>query len=75
MHSKLLRVGLIVIFKRTRLDQEQRREIQQPPKGKIINDLRKEHEVERRELEENSLQERQIFQRQQKRERNAVGTR
>ena len=74
MHSKLLRVGLIVIFKRTRLDQEQRREIQQPPKGKIINDLRKEHEVERRELEENSLQERQIFQRQQKRERNAVGT-
>jgi len=74
MHSKLLRVGLIVIFKRTRLDQEQRREIQQPPKGKIINDLRKEHEVERRELEENSLQERQILQRQQKRERNAVGT-
>ena len=75
MHSKLLRVGLIVIFKRTRLDQEQRRAIQQPPKGKIITDLRKEHEVERRELEENSLQERQILQRQQKRERNAIGTR
>ena len=60
---------------RTRLEQDHRREIQQPPRGKSIADLREEQEAERRDLEENSQQERQLLQRRHERERNAIGAR
>ncbi len=58
---------------RTRLEQEHRREIQQPPQGKSVADLRREHEAERRNLEESAQQERQLLQRRHERERKAIG--
>jgi len=60
-------------YQRTILEQEHRREIQQPPKGKSIADLRKEHEAEKRDLGENARQERQLLQRRHERERKASG--
>jgi len=60
---------------RARLEQEQRREIQQPPKGKSVVDLRREHESEKRDLEENLQREKQLLQSRQERERKATGAR
>jgi hypothetical protein len=60
---------------RKKLEQEHRREIQQPPKEKSIADLRKEHEAEKRDLEENAQQERQLLQHRHERERKTIGVR
>jgi hypothetical protein len=46
--------------RRTRLEQEHRRETLQPPEGKSIADLRREHEAEKRDLKGNSQQERRF---------------